>query len=85
MANYKLFFKKSVAKDFRGLPKKDVRNILNKIESLAEDPRQSGCKKLSIGELYRVRHGNYRIVYEIVDDKLIVHVIKVAHRSVAYR
>ena len=84
MARYKLLFKKSVAKDLRALPKKDVRNILRRIDALAEQPRATGCKKLSAREYYRVRQGVYRIIYEILDDQLIVHIIKVAHRSKVY-
>jgi len=84
MARYKLLFKKSVAKDLRALPKKDVRNILRRIEALAEQPRAAGCKKLSAREFYRVRQGVYRIIYEILDGQLIVHIIKVAHRSKVY-
>ena len=85
MAKYKLLVKKSVSKDLRSLPKLDVRKILQRIDALAEDPRPSGSKKLTGQEFYRIRQGAYRIVYEILDDQLIVHVIKVAHRSSSYR
>jgi len=85
MAKYKLLFKKSVSKDLRSLPKPDVRKILQKIDALSEDPRAAGSKKLSGQEYYRVRQGAYRIIYEILDDQFIVHVIKVAHRSRSYR
>jgi mRNA interferase RelE/StbE len=84
MAKYKLLFKKSVAKDLRSLPKSDVRKILRKLDALAEDPRALDSKKLSDQAYYRVRQGVYRIIYEILDDQLIVHVIKIAHRSKAY-
>ena len=84
MAKYKLLFKKSVAKDLRNLPENDVRKILRRIDALAEDPRGSGSKKLSGQEYYRVRQGVYRIIYEILDEQLIVHLIKVAHRSRSY-
>jgi mRNA interferase RelE/StbE len=85
MAKYKLLFKKSVAKDLRVLPKSDVKKILQRINKLAENPRASGSKKLSGQEFYRVRQGVYRIIYEIIDDQLIVQVIKVTHRSKSYR
>jgi mRNA interferase RelE/StbE len=85
MASYKLFFKKSVAKDLRTLPKVDVRKILDRQKALAEDPRAAGCKKLSGKALYRARQGDYRIIYEIFDDRLIVHIIKIGHRSKACR
>lgn len=84
MAKYKVTFKKSVAKDFRSIPNQDVRRILKRIDSLAENPRGEGCIKLSSLENYRVRQGLYRIVYEIKDDILIVNVVKVGHRSAVY-
>ena len=85
MARYKLIFKKSVAKDLRDIPKKDVARVLRRIEALSEDPRAPGCEKLSGQERYRVRQGVYRIIYEIVDDVLVVVVVKVGHRSEVYR
>ncbi|MCB1614706.1 MAG: type II toxin-antitoxin system RelE/ParE family toxin [Pseudomonadales bacterium] len=85
MAKYKIFFKKSVAKDLRVIPNADVKRILKKIDSLASDPRAEGCIKLSAQERYRVRQGLYRIVYEIRDDTLVVRVVKVAHRSTVYK
>ncbi|MFD1215241.1 type II toxin-antitoxin system RelE family toxin [Microbulbifer celer] len=85
MAKYKIAFKKSVAKDLRAIPKRDVARILKRIEQLAEDPRGEGCIKLTGSEHYRVRQGSYRIVYEIIDDRLVVTVIRVGHRSGVYR
>jgi len=85
MAKYKITFKKSVAKDLRTIPNKDVKKILEKIDMLTENPRAEGCIKLSGQENYRVRQGLYRIVYEIKDDVLIINVIKVAHRSSVYK
>ena len=85
MAKYKITFKKSVAKDLRDIPKKDVSRILKRIKALAEEPRAEGCIKLSAQERYRVRQGLYRIVYEIREEVLIVHVVKVGHRSSVYK
>jgi mRNA interferase RelE/StbE len=85
MAAYKLFFKKSVQKDFDAIPKKDLRRILNRIETLAKDPRPHGCEKLTGQERYRLRQGRYRIVYSIQDDELTVWVVKVVHRKDVYR
>lgn len=85
MGKYKLTFKKSVSKDLRSIPQKDVPKILSCIESLTDNPRAEGCIKLSGQENYRVRQGSYRIVYEIRDEVLIVNVIKVAHRSNVYK
>ncbi len=84
MGRYRLLFKKSVAKDLRAIPKKDIQRILSKIEVLTDTPRPRGCEKLTAQELYRIRQGRYRIVYEIQDDVLVVIVVKVAHRSDAY-
>ena len=85
MAAYKLSFKKSVQKDLDSIPKKDLKRILRRIESLSEDPRPHGCEKLTGQERYRLRQGRYRIVYSIQDDELTVWVVKVAHRKHIYR
>jgi mRNA interferase RelE/StbE len=85
MGKYKLVFKKSVSKDLRALPKKDIALILKRVKSLAEEPRPLGCEKLSAQDRYRVRQGVYRIIYEIQDDVLTVVVVKVGHRREAYR
>jgi mRNA interferase RelE/StbE len=85
MGNYRITFKKSVAKDLKSLPKSDVIKIIAKIDTLAEDPRIVGAIKLSGNELYRIRQGLYRIVYEIKDQALTVLVIKVGHRSDVYK
>lgn len=85
MASYKLVVKKSVAKDLRSIPKRDVQRIMKRIAALADDPRPPGCEKLSGQERYRVRQGIYRIVYEIMDKTLVVTVVKVGHRRHIYR
>ena len=85
MAVYSLRFRKSVAKDLRAIPKKDLVRILTHIDSLALDPRPPGCEKLSGLDRYRLRVGVYRLLYEIEDDVLTVLVVKVAHRRDAYR
>jgi len=80
MGKYRPVFKKSVAKDLRRIPKKDVAHILKCFDTLAEDPRAPDCEKLSGQERYRVRQGIYRIVYEIKDDELEVIVVTVGPR-----
>lgn len=85
MASYKLSFKQSVAKDLRRIPKDDVAGILKRIDMLAENPRPPGSEKLSGQERYRVRQGVYRIIYEIVDDALLVTVVKVGHCREVYQ
>jgi mRNA interferase RelE/StbE len=85
MAAYKIFFKKSVWKDFKPIPDKDLQKTLGCIQSLGENPRQPGCKKLSGKERYRFRHGRYRIIYSIQDKELTVWIVKVGHRKNVYR
>ncbi len=85
MAGYKIYFKKSVEKDFRKIPRQDLQKILSRIEALAEYPRPPGHEKLSGQEKYRVRQGLYRIIYSIQDRELTVWVVKVGHRKDVYR
>jgi len=85
MAVYEVYFKKSVEKDFRDIPRKNLKKILQRIESLATEPRPSGCEKLTGQERYRLRQGRYRIVYSIQDEKLTVWIVKVGHRKDIYR
>ncbi len=85
MAEYKIYFRDSVEKDFKPIPKKDLRKILHRIESLATQPRPSGCEKLTGQERYRVRQGQYRIVYSVQDKELTIWIVKVGHRKDVYR
>ena len=87
MARYRIVIKPSASKEIGAVgQKKDRRRIVSRIQSLDENPRPFGCEKLS-GPLdrYRVREGNYRIVYSIDDEKLLVDVVKVGHRKDVYR
>lgn len=85
MGRFELRFKPSVAKDLRGVPKSDIRRLLNRIESLRDEPRPAGCEKLTGRELYRIRQGVYRVVYCVDDDRVVIEVIKVGHRRDVYR
>ena len=85
MAAYEVYFKESVEKDFRVIPKNYLKKILQRIESLAAEPRLSGCEKLTGQERYRLRQGRYRIVYSIQDKKLTVWIVKVGRRKDIYR
>jgi mRNA interferase RelE/StbE len=85
MASYKLVVKRSVAKELRPLPKKDVARILQCIDSLREEPRPTGSEKLSGQERYRIRQGVYRIIYEVTDEALIVTVVKIGHLRHVYK
>ena len=85
MAEYEIYFKESVWKELRKVPKNNLNKILSRIEKLGDDPRPMYCEKLTGHELYRVRQGNYRIVYSIQDNELTVWIIKVGHRKNVYR
>ncbi len=85
MARYRVIVRKSVAKDLRGIARPDVKRILSAIQGLANDPRPSGAKKLSGQDRYRLRQGNYRILYSIEDDRLVVCVVRVGNRRAVYR
>jgi mRNA interferase RelE/StbE len=85
MASYRIVFRKSVTKDLRSIPNKDVARILQRMEELQEDPRPVGSEKLSGQERYRIRQGVYRIIYEVADGLLVVTVVKVGHRKQVYK
>ncbi len=85
MANYKIVVLPSVRKDLRPVPKQDVERIIERIQALATDPRPVNAKKLSGEEKYRLRQGNYRILYMIEDEIITVTVVKVGHRRDVYR
>ena len=85
MANYSIEIKKSAAKEIEKLPVSILKKVMQKITSLSENPRPNGCKKLTADEKYRIRVGEYRILYSIEDAVLIVFVVKVSHRKDVYR
>ncbi|MGA2476295.1 MAG: type II toxin-antitoxin system RelE/ParE family toxin [Terriglobia bacterium] len=86
MASYSVRFKPSVEKDLRNLPKGTVSRVMLRIDSLAENPFPPGFAKLvSTGRMYRVRAGDYRIVYEVDSSAGIVTVHYVRHRPEVYR
>lgn len=85
MAGYNIFFKESVRKDLESIPRGDLRRIMARIATLADNPRPPGAEKLSCQEKYRVRQGSYRIIYAIEDNLLIVQIVKIGHRREVYR
>lgn len=87
MASYRLLIKKSAAKELESIAgKKDRERITKRILALADDPRPAGVEKLSgNSEKYRIRQGDFRILYEIEDDVLLVYVVRIADRKDAFR
>ena len=86
MASYKIEWKQSAKKELKKLDKQIIPRILQAVENLAENPYSSGSKKL-IGSdsIYRIRVGDYRIVYNIKSSVLVIEIIKVGHRREIYR
>jgi len=85
VANYKLLIKPSAAKEIEALPMKDRRRIVAKMEALSGNPRPPGSEKLSGEEKYRVRQGDYRVLYSIQDSSTTVTIVKIGHRREVYR
>ena len=86
MGRYNLFIKPSAARELEAVDSaRDRLRIVERIEALAGNPRPQGVQKLSGAEKYRIRSGDYRILYTIDDDKLAVCVVKLGHRREVYR
>ncbi len=85
MGNYKIQIRRSAGKELGKISQKDRKRIIERILTLENDPRPAGVKKLSGEEKYRVRQGNYRILYEINDAIITIVVVRIALRGEAYR
>ena len=85
MASYSILLTRSAARELERVPAKDRQRIVTRIGALAHDPRPPGAEKLSADDKYRIRQGDYRILYEIVDAELIVTVVRVGNRREVYR
>ena len=85
MARYKITIKKSAARELDEIPKKDLRKVVKRIQTLARNPRPPGSQKLSAQQCYRVRQGDYRIVYSIDDEDSLIDIVKIGHRREIYR
>ena len=83
---YQVEIKRSAAKEIAALPKRDRRRVVSAIEALADDPRPEDARKLTnIENAYRIRVGDCRVVYQIVDNILTVFVVRVGYRKDVYR
>lgn len=86
MASYNIIFKPSVEKDLRSLPRAMVARIFERVEALRDDPLPRRSLKLAAAEeLYRIRVGDYRVIYAVDEDNQQVIVHYVRHRRDAYR
>jgi Cytotoxic translational repressor of toxin-antitoxin stability system len=85
MPKYDISFKKSAIKELHKLPAKEVTRITASIANLSTNPRPSGCKKLrGYTNLWRIRSGNYRVIYSIEDQILVVEILEIVDRKDAY-
>ncbi|QWF71962.1 type II toxin-antitoxin system RelE/ParE family toxin [Methylomonas paludis] len=86
MTQYRIEIKSKAKKELANLPKEVAGKIYSAILGLADNPRSSGCKKLVGSEnSYRIRINNYRVVYSIFDQILLIQVVKIAHRQEVYK
>ena len=82
---YTVLVERYAQKQLMKLSMVEIPVIKQAIASLADNPRPTGCKKMKTEPAWRIRVGNYRVIYEIDDDKVIVIVITVGHRKNVYR
>ncbi len=86
MTSYKIEWKQSAKKELKKIDRQIIPRILQVVESLADNPYSSSSKKLiGSNSIYRLRVGNYRIVYNIQSSILTIEIIKVGHRRDIYR
>lgn len=86
MDSFRIEFARSATKDLRGIDRQWIPRILAAVEALADDPRPVGCKKLARSEhTFRIRVGDYRVIYDIQGAALVVCVVRVRHRRDVYR
>ncbi|HEX2644841.1 MAG TPA: type II toxin-antitoxin system RelE/ParE family toxin [Thermoanaerobaculia bacterium] len=85
MGSYQIEWKRSALKELKRLPREALTRILRSVEGLAENPFPSGVKKLvGSDHTYRIRIGDYRVLYDVVGQRLIVEIIRVGHRRDVY-
>lgn len=85
MDSYSIFIKQNAEKELMAIPKEDRLRIVSKIRTLASVPRPAGCEKLRGDTSFRIRQGDWRIIYEIDDENKAVTIFKIGHRREVYR
>ena len=81
---YQVFLSNHAIKSLNKLPIERIKEVVQKIEDLKSEPRPNNCKKLKGREGYRIRVGNYRVIYTINDNQLIIQIIAIGHRKNIY-
>lgn len=83
---YEIYLERAVERNLRRLPAEDFHRVISRIKALADDPRPSGCRKITGSKSdWRIRIGDYRVVYEIDEEAKAVRVVLIRHRREAYR
>jgi mRNA interferase RelE/StbE len=86
MVSYKIIWKKSAVKELKSIPKKNISQILSEVEILENNPYPHGVKKISGSDhTYRIRIGDYRVIYSILNKILTIEIIRVGHRKEVYK
>lgn len=86
MASFEVQWRASTKKDLRGIPREDVARIVAAVATLADEPLPHGSQKLTgSARSYRIRVGDYRIVYELLRDASVIEIQRVRHRKDVYR
>jgi mRNA interferase RelE/StbE len=86
VANYKIEISSTAEKSLKKIAKKDLAKIIEAIQILSINPFPEGCRKLAGEEgTYRIRQGDYRIIYEVEGKKLLILILKIGHRKDIYR
>lgn len=86
MDSYQVEWKRSAVKELRKLPQQLISKIVAAVDRLALNPRPQGCRKLVGSEdTFRIRVGDYRVLYNMIENKLTVEIIRVGHRKDAYK
>ena len=86
MASYQIEIKPSASKELEKLPRHIIPKIVVAIRELGENPYPQGVKKLTgFDRTYRIRVGDYRVLYNIYENRLVIEIIRVRHRKNAYR
>jgi len=86
MESFLIEWRRSTKKDLRRIASVEVRKIILAVEALASDPRPQGSKKMQGCDCaYRIRIGDYRVIYEVYDTRVVIEVVRVSHRRDVYR
>ena len=85
MSNYTIVLSKKAQKQLDKLPDNIAEPIFEAISLLENEPRPTGCKKLQGRDGYRIRIGNYRVIYEVYDTELVIDVVTLGHRKDIYK